>query len=83
MDVTDEPWAVRKPVIPVRLRRADGRGLPWRDPRAVLDGLLWILRTGAPWQDLPHRYPPYQTCHRRFQLWVRSGVLNQLLLALA
>lgn len=39
-----------------------------------LDGVLWILRTGAPWQDLPPRYGPYQTCHRRFQQWVRSGV---------
>lgn len=39
-----------------------------------LDGVLWILRTGAPWQDLPPRYGPYQTCHRRFQQWVRSGM---------
>jgi hypothetical protein len=37
------------------------------------------LRTGAPWHDLPNRYPPYQTCHRRFQHWQRSGVLLQLL----
>ena len=36
----------------------------------MLNGLLWILRTGAPWADLPDRYPSYQTCHRRFQQWV-------------
>jgi len=48
-------------------RRSDGRGRPWRDTRAVVNGVLWILRTGAPWHDLPNRYPPYQTCHRRFQ----------------
>jgi hypothetical protein len=49
----------------------------------VLNGVLWILRTGAPWKDLPDRYPSYQTCHRRFQHWVESGMLEQVLLALA
>jgi transposase len=42
-----------------------------------------VLRTGAPWHDLPRRYPPYQTCHRRFQQWRRSGLLTRLLLKLA
>ncbi|MBJ21109.1 MAG: hypothetical protein CL933_17010 [Deltaproteobacteria bacterium] len=37
-----------------------------RDPRAVWNGILWILRTGVQWTDLPDRYPPYQTCHRYF-----------------
>jgi transposase len=83
MDLTDEQWEVLEPIIPVPPRRADGRGRPWRDPRAVLNGILWILRTGAQWKDLPTRYPPYQTCHRRFQLWVRSGVLDQILRTLA
>jgi transposase len=45
--------------------------------------VLWILRTGAPWADLPRRYPPYQTCHRRFQVWQRSGRLDRLLQRLA
>jgi hypothetical protein len=49
----------------------------------VLDGILWILRTGAPWRDLPERYPPYQTCHRRFQRWTQEGVLAEALRALA
>jgi transposase len=83
MELTDEQWAVLNRIIPTPPRRADGRGRPWRDPRAVLNGILWILRTGAQWKDLPARYPPYQTCHRRFQLWVRSGVLDQILRALA
>jgi transposase len=64
-------------------RRPDGRGRPWRDARAVLNGVLWILRTGAQWKDLPERYPPYQTCHRRFQQWVRAGVFERVLQALA
>jgi transposase len=62
---------------------ADGRGRPWRQAREVLDGVLWVLRTGAPWRDLPERYPPYQTCHRRFQRWVKEGVLSRVLEALA
>ncbi|MCP3890954.1 MAG: transposase, partial [Desulfobulbaceae bacterium] len=49
-----------------------------RDPREVLNGILWILRTGAPWKDLPQRYPPYQTCHRRFQQWVQQGVFKSI-----
>ena len=49
----------------------------------MLNGVLWVLRTGAPWHDLPDRYPPYQTCHRRFQSWVRSGALRRVLQTLA
>ena len=49
----------------------------------MVNGILWILRTRAPWADLPDRYPSYQTCHRRFQQWVRSGVLRNILEVLA
>jgi transposase len=49
----------------------------------VLNGILWVLRTGAPWADVPERYPSFQTCHRRFQQWVRSGVMKGILEALA
>ena len=82
MDLTDAQWAVLEPTFRPR-RRPDGRGRPWTDPRAVMNGVLWVLRTGAPWHDLPSRYPPYQTCHRRFQLWQRSGRLDRLLQRLA
>ena len=54
-------------------------GRPIRDPREVLNGIMWILRTGSPWRDLPKRYPSYQTCHRRFQQWVANGVLRNIL----
>ena len=64
-------------------KRRSQRRRPWRDPRDVLNGILWILRTGAPWKDLPERYPPYQTCHRRFQRWIEEGVLGGVLEALA
>ena len=82
-DLTDTQWAILDAIIPEPLRRRDGRGRPWRDRRTVLNGILWVLRTGAPWADVPDRYPSYQTCHRRFQQWVRSGVMKGVLEALA
>jgi transposase len=82
-DLSDSQWAVPDRLIPEPSRRKDGRGRPWRARRAVLDGILWVLRTGAPWADLPDRYPPYQTCHRRFQQWVQSGILKGIFEALA
>ncbi len=83
MDLTEPQWAVLGPLLPKPRLRTDRRGRPWRDPRDVLNGILWVLRTGAPWADLPERYPPYQTCHRRFQHWARDGTLTRVLRALA
>jgi len=63
--------------------RADGRGRPRLPDREVLGGILWVLRTGASWHDLPERCPSYQTCHRRFQEWRKAGVFGAVLRALA
>lgn len=82
-DLTDVQWKMLDDLIPEPIHRRDGRGRPWKDRRAVLNGILWVLRTGAPWADVPERYPSYQTCHRRFQQWVRSGVMKGILDALA
>jgi transposase len=82
-ELTDEQWAVIGPLIPDPPRREDGRGRPWRGTREVINGVLWILRSGSRWQDLPERFPPYQTCHRRFQQWSRDGTLRHVLEALA
>jgi transposase len=82
MDLTDAQWAFLEPLFRPK-RRKDGRGRPWKETRAVMNGVLWVLRTGAPWHDLPGRYPPYTTCHRRFQQWQRSGLLTHLLQKLA
>ena len=83
MELTDAQWTVLAPLLPKPRIRRDGRGRPWRDPRDVLNGILWVMRTGAPWKDLPARYPSYQTCHRRFQYWVESGTMERVLRALA
>ena len=83
MDLTDQQWQIIETILPPDRVRADRRGRPWSDRRNTLNGILWILRTGARWQDLPQQYGPYQTVHRRFQNWVRSKVLEQVLLAVA
>jgi transposase len=82
-ELTDEQWAIIASLIPEPPRREDGRGRPWKDSREVMNGILWVLRSGARWEDLPERFPPYQTCHRRFQQWIREGVLRSVLEALA
>ena len=54
-------------------------GRPPRDTRTVLEGVLWILATGAPWRDLPDRFGPWQTVYGRFGAWVTSGVFDAVL----
>jgi transposase len=81
-ELTEEQWALVEPVLRGE-RRADNRGRPWHDTRSVLNGVFWVLGTGAQWRELPEKYPPFQTCHRRFQQWVRSGKLEQALRLLA
>ena len=79
MDITDEQWAVVQEHLP---ERTSNRGRPRQDDRAILNGILWVMRTGAPWGDMPDRYPPYQTCHRRFQEWVENGIFERILRSL-
>ena len=81
-ELSDCQWKLIEPTLRPK-RRIDGRGRPWRDTRAVLNGILWVLGTGAQWREVPNKYPPYQTCHRRFQQWVREGKLEGILRALA
>ena len=81
-EISDAQWKLFEPILRPK-RRTDGRGRPWQDTRSVLNGILWILGTGAQWRELPDKYPPYQTCHRRFQQWVREGKLEEILRGLA
>ena len=82
-DLTDEQWKFVEPYIPRKRRRRDGRGRPPREDRSILNGVLWILRSGARWRDLPDRFPPYSTCYRRLRAWIAQGVFRTILEKLA
>jgi transposase len=68
-ELTESAWTTIEPLLP----RSSGRGGQWRDHRTVINGILWKLRTGAPWRDLPERYGPWQTCADRLSRWRREG----------
>ena len=79
-DLTDAQWERLAPLLPPE--RSGKKGHPYRPHRPVLNGILWIQRTGAPWRDLPEHYPPFGTCHDRLVRWQRSGVWEKVLQAL-
>lgn len=78
-ELTDEQWELVHPILPPRTART---GRPPSDPRQMLNGILWILRTGAPWRDLPERLGPWQTVYDHFRRWRRQGVYDRILEAL-
>src|SRR5690606_33594753 len=80
MKLTEAQWLWIEPLVPKARVRKDRRGRPATDRRALLQGMLWILKTGARWQDLPRdRFPPYQTVHRHYQQWVAQGIFRRIL----
>jgi transposase len=83
MELTQEQWKMLDPIISKARPPKLISGRPRRSDKDILNGILWICRTGAPWKDLPSRYPPYQTCHRRFQEWVKQDVWIEILTRLA
>lgn len=79
-ELTDAQWARVEPVI--RGGRRGKRG-PRSDNRRFLNALIWMARSGARWCDLPERYGNHQTVKGRYYSWIRDGVLDQVLEALA
>ena len=71
--LTDAQWEKIRPLLPKRPKRPQG-GRPPSDDRKVLEGILWILRSGARWQDLPEEFPSPATCWRRLRDWEEQGV---------
>lgn len=71
--LTDKQWKRIEPSLPQPKKSRKG-GRPWADNRKVFEGILWILRTGAPWADLPQRYSSPSTCWRRLKRWEEQGV---------
>ena len=78
-ELTNEQWARLRPLLPAQ---RPPRGRPARDHRTVLSGMLWVLRTGAPWRDLPERFGPWSTVWSRFRRWTAAGVWQRILRAL-
>jgi transposase len=77
--LTDAQWAILEPYFASPAPRPDGRGRPWKNARSVLDGVLFVLRTGCAWADLPRHYPPRSTGHDGLQFWIESGVFEAVL----
>ncbi len=75
-ELTARQWGRLKPLLPPQKPHT---GCPSKDHRTVFNGILWILRTGAPWRDLPSRYGAWQTVAGRFYSWRRIGLWSQLL----
>jgi transposase len=78
-EVTDEQWEVIHPILPKRTAKT---GRPPSDPRLMFNGILWILRTGSPWRDLPERFGPWQTVYDHFAKWRALGAYDRILEAL-
>ncbi len=73
-DLTDFEWSVIEAELPNK-----PRGVPRVDDRRVLNGICWVLRSGAPWRDLPERYGPYTTFYNRINRWRKAGVWDRLM----
>jgi transposase len=78
-DLTNEQWERLRPLLPPQKPKV---GRPAEDHRRIVNGILWIDRTGAPWRDLPERYGPWRTVASRFYRWRKAGVWDRILRAL-
>ena len=77
-DLTHTQWERLHPLLPPQKPHT---GRPSTDHRRIRNGILWILRTGAPWRDLPERYGPWGTVARRFYRWRKAGIWARLFAA--
>ena len=73
-DLTEKEWQAIQPHLPSK-----PRGVPRVDDRRVLNGIFWVLRSGAFWSDLPERYGPPTTIYNRFNRWRKAGVWDRLM----
>ena len=76
--LSDEQWLLISEFLPAPAKT----GRPRSDSRRVVDGILWVVRTGAPWRDLPERFGPWQTVYHWFNAWSRDGTWDRILEAL-
>jgi len=77
-ELTDDEWTAIKPMLPNK-----PRDVPRVNGRRVLNGIFRVLRSGAPWRDLPGSFGTCTTCYNRFVRWRRAGVWAKIMNALA
>ena len=77
-DLTDQQWHQLELLLPPQIPKT---GRPNKDHRIIINGILWVLRTGAPWRDLPQRYDSWRTVASRFYRWRQDGLWDRLLRA--
>ena len=68
-ELSQEQWELLEALLP----KNGNPGGQWKDHRPILNGIFWILRTGAPWRDVPERYGPWHTVYDRFQRWQKDN----------
>lgn len=79
LELTDERW---DRIAPLLAPPKPERGRPNKEHRTILTGMLWVVRTGASWRDLPDEFGPWQTIHTRYQRWRKAGIWQQIFDAL-
>ena len=75
-ELTDHEWESIKDLLPPE--NTGKRGRPPKDNRIMLNGMIWIARSGAPWRDLPERYGPWESVYSRFRKWIDDGILDNI-----
>ena len=76
-ELTDDEWERIKRYFPER--EAGQKGRPRNEDRPILNGILWIVRSGAAWRDLPERYGAWSTVYSRFVQWQEEGLFDAIL----
>jgi transposase len=74
-ELTDEQWELIEELFPENAHR----GGQWKDHRTMVNAMLWWLRTGAPWRDLPERYGPWKSVYDRFDRWSKDGTFDRII----
>ena len=83
-DLTEAEWRVLKGLLPVEREAGKrSRGRPPEDNRNIINGILWRLRCGTPWRDVPEKYGNWNSIYRRFRRWSASGIWESVAITLA
>ncbi len=80
-ELTDSEWSRVVELLPPENTGKQGR--PRKDNRTILNGMIWIARSGAPWRDLPERYGPWETVYSRFRKWIEDGIFDNIIRVLS